>query len=294
MNDKIKEYEDLVEDLSTQAAENFYQTIQILSTIANMQEKFYIGSHSNYVSQHSAQIAEMLGMSDTEVFEIKIAGLLHDIGKLGFKDALNMKFMSEMDDNELKQYTMHPELGKQLLEKHKSFDDIGEIIFQHHEKMDGSGFPRHMNKNQIHPGAAIIVVVDTYHNIFYKVKRDQTTSPNTSLKYTSAAAYMDSTKNKFSSALNYLHQKKGILFDKGIVEIFTEITEVERRNMGMKTVVRIPINRIEEGMIFAEDYYTSFGMLIAARGECIAGDMKKTLVKFAEHGEMPHKILVMK
>lgn len=294
MNDKIKEYEELIDDLSTKAAENFYHTIQVLSTIANMQEKFYIGSHSKFVSQTSAQIAERMGISETEVFEVKVAGLLHDIGKLGFKDSLNIKFMNEMDDNERKHYTMHPEFGKQLLEKHSSFDSIGEIIYQHHEKLDGSGFPRHMNKNQIHPGAAIIVVVDTYHNFFYKVKRDQTVSPKTSMKYTSASAYMQSTKSKFTAAMNYLHQKRGILFDKMVVDIFTDIIELERRNLGHKTVVRMPINRIEEGMIFAEDYYTSFGMLIAARGEQIRRDMKASLVKFAEHGEIPHKILVMR
>ena len=294
MDDKLKEYEELIDDLSTKAAENFYQTIQVLSTIANMQEKFYIGSHSKFVSQKAEQIAERLGMSDTEIFQIKVAGLLHDLGKLGFTDTLNMKFMNEMNGNELKQYMMHPELGKQMLEKHRAFDDIGEIIYQHHEKLDGSGFPRHINKTKIHPGAAILVVADTYHNIFYKVKRDQTVSGKTSMKYTSTANYMSSTKNKFSSAMNYLHQKKGILFDGRVVDAFTDIIELERRNMGQKTVVRVPINGIEKGMIFAEDYYTSFGMLIAARGEPITDDMKSTLIKFAEHGEIPHKILVMK
>ncbi len=292
-SEKIQEYIDLIDSLSDRIAGNFYQTIQVLSAIACMHEKFYIGGHSKFVSQKAKVIAEMMSLPETDVFEIEIAGLLHDIGKIRFDDALNALNTYEMSENEYAQYTMHPEIGRQILEKHDDFRNIADIIYQHHEKLDGSGFPQHLSREQIHIGAQIIAVVDTYHTQFYKQSKDQTRSVS-SLQFTSPAAFMESTKVRFAAAMNYLNQKAGKLFDKKIVKLFTELIEAERKSMGGKTVLRVPVNQIESGMIFAEDYYTSFGLLIAGRGETISEDSKKALVKFAEHGDIPMKILVMK
>jgi len=64
--------------------------------------------------------------------------------------------------------------------------------------------------------------------------------------------------------------------------------------MGSKTVVKLPVNVIEPGMIFAEDYYTNYGMLIAAKGERITTESYRALRRCMENGEMPSKILVIK
>ncbi len=57
-----------------------------------------------------------------------------------------------------------------ILTDQKDANNIGKIISQHHERLDGSGFPNHLLGKEILPGAAIIAVVDTYHNIFYRRK----------------------------------------------------------------------------------------------------------------------------
>jgi hypothetical protein len=128
----------------------------------------------------------------------------------------------------------------------------------------------------------------------YKQKRDRTNADKSSMNLTSSAAYLDSTKDRFASAMNYLHQKKNILFSAKVVDILTAIVWEERQKLGKKMVMRVAINNIEDGMIFAEDYFTSFGLLIAASGETVTKDMIGPLVKFAEAGQIPHKILVIK
>lgn len=293
MEEKLDLLEEQLDELANQLAEGFYQTLQMLATIVTLLERYYEGSHSRFISDKSAAIAEAIGMNETEVFEIRIAGLLHDIGKIGFKDSLLFKYPQEMNQHDYRQYVQHPELGMQILKRHKGFDNIGEIIFQHHEKYDGSGFPQHLQHKSIHPGAAIISVVNTYHNAMFKRLRDRTNTASPLIKYSSAAAYMESTKDRYTSAINYLTQKKGILFDPKVVEVFMDTIQKERLGMGRKTVNRIPVNRLVPGMIFAEDYFTSYGLLIAARGEVMKGDMMKYLVRFAESGDIPQKILVM-
>jgi len=58
--------------------------------------------------------------------------------------------------------------------------------------------------------------------------------------------------------------------------------------------MRLPINKVESGWLIAEDYYTSYGFLIAARGEKMTPDIQRALIRLAENGEVPLKILVMK
>lgn len=294
MDDLTSETEQLIDDLSNRLATDFLQTINLLGSMVSLTERYYEGSHSRFVAEKSGEIAALLGMNDTDVFEIKTAGLIHDIGKIGSRDSLLVKNMNEMNQTDLKQYMIHPELGMRILSRHRGFNNIGEIILQHHEKADGSGFPRHLQLTSIHPGALIISVVDTYHNIMYKKSKDKAYSSVNIIKYTSTAAYIDSTRDKYAYAMNYLNQKKGLLFDREIVDKFTEILQLERNGIGKKTVIRVHVGKLDVGMIFAEDYFTSYGLLIAAKGEKVKPEMIKYLARFAESGDIPQKILVMK
>lgn len=281
-------------DPTDQLAISVLQTVNILSSIVTLIEKNFEGSHSRFVSEKSATIAEAMGFSETEIFEIKTAGLLHDIGKIGFKDSILLKFTNEMTKSEFSQYMMHPTVGMNLLKEYFAFENVAEIVYQHHERIDGSGFPRHLQMNSIHPGAKIIAVVDTFHNMVYKSSRNKLDSVTPIIKYTSATAFIDSTKDRYAAAMNYITQKSGTLFDKDVVEKFSDLIYIERRNIGKRTVMRILIDKVEPGMIFAESYYTSYGLLIASKGEKIEASMIKHLKRLAESGDIPEKILVMK
>lgn len=290
----IKELESQLDDLATVAAEQFYGIIQILSTLVTTQERFYEGSHSRFVAYKSAEIARALGLDDEQVFEVETAAQLHDIGKIALRESILAKFQSEMNQNEALQYQMHPTLGQKILSKIPQFNNIAKIIHQHHERIDGSGFPNHLQGKEILPGAAIIAVVDTYHNIFYRRSKDKFTNPTSAVMYSNSSAYIETTKARFANALNYITLKSGHLFDSKVVEVFTELIDEERQAIGGSTVMRQTINKVEPGWIIAEDYYSSYGMLLAARGEIITPDIKKSLLRLVETGEVPIKILVMK
>jgi len=292
-NASPKEIQRLIQRLSTDLAENLFMTINVLSNLVTMTERMYEGSHARFVSEKSAELARLLGMREEVIFQVKIAALLHDIGKVTFKDSALYKFPNDMTQNEYKQYMLHVEIGAEILKGHRGFDQIVEIMIQHHERLDGSGFPNHLKGNQIHPGAAIIGVVDTYHNAVFKKNRERLNSESEKTKFTSSIQMLNSSQDRHAAAVKYLTSKKGQLFDRKAVDTFITLMEYGRADMGDKIIQRIPVNTIEPGMVFAEDYYTSYGLLIASRGETTTPEMAKALIRFAENGDIPHKILVL-
>jgi len=302
LNLQLKEKEERIEDLetildtvSTRFANSIYQFVEILASIVAFQEKFYEGSHSRFVSTRSVKVAQALKMTDEEIWEIRIAGLLHDIGKVGFKDIILAKFPQEMNEKETLYYQTHCELGREILKKFSDFNIISEIVYQHHEYLDGSGFPQGLKGKQIHPGAQIIAIVNTFHNLVYKNRREndpRTVSMTT--QTTLPPSKVDIGGNRFLGAIGYLHQKAGVLFEKKFVETFIQIIEEERKALGQKIIVRIPVHKLEPGMIIYQNYYTSAGLLVAASGDVITEDSKRALIRLAEFGAIPPNILVMK
>ena len=289
MGNEIEQLQSEIDELSTLLAESFYHTIKILSDIVAINErKYYEGSHSRYVAEKSAIVAKLLDMTDADAYEIKIAGLLLDIGKIGFNDKLLMKFTSTMSQTEYELYKTHCKLGWEILQSHNGFENISKIILQHHERLNGTGFPNRLQGKEIIPGAAIVAVVDTFHSGVFKRNHDRvshTLNPEN---------YIKLLEKRLIATIEYINQKAGILFDSKVVEVFSQLIRTEFREMIKKTVWRLPINKLEEGMIIAEDYFNPAGLLISSKGEKITIEMIKSLIRFAESGEIPHKILVMK
>lgn len=282
----------VIEDLYNELSKQFLSTIDILSKLVLLTEKYYDGSHSRFVADKSVQIAEQLGIRDESLTEIRIAALLHDIGKIGFSDSLLFKTTQEMDPNEYRNYTLHPEIANNILSANEHFREIRRIIYQHHERLDGSGFPQHLTEEKIYRGAKIIAVVDVYHNSIYK-RKSIASHLNNTIQATSSSAILEATKEKFNSTMNYFYKKRKILFDAKIVDTLIEIETFERKQLGARTVLRLPVNRLTPGMIVADDYYNSLGILIAGRGDVLTEDSIKVLIRLAENDELPLKILVI-
>ena len=290
--ENIDDKDVLIEQLSDQLAQNFLSTIEILNRIVLMTEKFYDGSHSRFVAEKVERIGSELGLKDESLTELKIAAQLHDIGKIGFSDILLFKNSTEMDINEFKIYSKHPEIAYNILNVNPHFSEIAKMILYHHEKMDGTGFPYRLTSDKIHYGSKIISVVNIYHNAIFKRKTvNQRT--NQSIQNINVQTFLENTKDRFNNVMNFLYHKRGTQFETKVVEALIEIETAERRALGEKTITRLAVNQLEPGMKIAEDYYTSFGMLIAARGETLTSESIKALIRFVENNELPMKILVM-
>ncbi|MFN8222330.1 MAG: diguanylate cyclase [Gaiellales bacterium] len=123
----------------------------------------YTGRHSHSVSTTSAAIAIQLGLDDDVVDQVRLAGLLHDLGKILLSDDVLQK-PSALSDEEFQLVRAHPELGASLL-LGLEIDPVDTWVRHHHEHWDGSGYPFGLAGEQIPLGSRIILVADAYDAI---------------------------------------------------------------------------------------------------------------------------------
>jgi putative two-component system response regulator len=102
------------------------------------------------------------GMDETEAEEIHLAGLLHDLGKVGTPDAILRKD-STLDDDEWKYIRQHPEKGAEVLSHLAAYQNVADIVRYHHERLDGSGYPLGLTGESIPEASKMLAVADSYH-----------------------------------------------------------------------------------------------------------------------------------
>jgi HD-GYP domain-containing protein (c-di-GMP phosphodiesterase class II) len=116
--------------------------------------------HSRTVGRLVRETAEELGLEQARVDRIGAAGVLHDLGKLGIADAILHK-PGPLDENEWREMKRHPEVGARILE-HAGMRDIALWVGQHHERVDGCGYPLRLEGEAIALEARILAVADAY------------------------------------------------------------------------------------------------------------------------------------
>jgi putative nucleotidyltransferase with HDIG domain len=124
----------------------------------------YTQGHSQKVSAYAVMIAQALGMSQPEIEEIRLAGLLHDIGKVGIPETILNK-SGPLDASEWETMKTHTDLGAKILEPLEAMNHIRLMVRHHHEFYDGTGYPERLEGEQIPHGARVIAIADAYDTI---------------------------------------------------------------------------------------------------------------------------------
>jgi len=117
--------------------------------------------HSERVTRETLRLAREMGISDSELVHMRRGALLHDIGKMGVPDAILLK-PGPLDDEEWAIMKRHPGLALQLLAPIEYLRPALDIPYAHHEKWDGSGYPRRLSGEQIPRAARLFAVVDVW------------------------------------------------------------------------------------------------------------------------------------
>ena len=166
----------------------------------------YTQGHSQSVSRLAAQIARRAGLAESEVEEIRLAGILHDIGKIGVPETLLNK-PSALTPDEFEIMKSHATLGWKILEplKVKSIERIRRMIRHHHERFDGEGYPDRLKGEDIPLGARIISIADSYDTMVSK------------------RVYKDGVP--VAAALEELRRSRGGHFDSALVDAFVQSLE---------------------------------------------------------------------
>jgi diguanylate cyclase (GGDEF)-like protein len=162
--------------------------------------------HSSRVSEVCANLAQRLDFDQGVVDRIRITGMLHDIGKIGIDEGILNK-SGKLNDLERNEIRKHPEIGYRILNASNEFLVHAEDVLEHHERMDGTGYPKGLMGDEISIVARIIAIADTYDALMYD------------------RPYRKAGGKK--NALMEIQRCSGTQFDVGIVKVFVEMMNIE-------------------------------------------------------------------
>lgn len=147
-----------VAEKTAQIQDMLESTIQTMAQMAENRDPYTAG-HQQRVAQLACAIGKTLSLSEEDIDTIRVAGLLHDIGKFRIPvDILNRP--GKLLDVEYEILKIHPQIGFELLSNIPFPRPVAQIVYQHHERMDGSGYPRRLIGDAILPEARILAVSD--------------------------------------------------------------------------------------------------------------------------------------
>jgi putative nucleotidyltransferase with HDIG domain len=152
--------EQKVEEQAKKIRAAFLNAITALAYALEAKDK-YTSGHSQRVTKISVAIVKELGMPQGSIDEIRLAGLIHDIGKIGVRESVLNK-PAKLTDDEFKYIKSHCEVGEHILAPIVEDEEILKMVRHHHERYDGSGYPDRLKGEQIPLGARILAVADTY------------------------------------------------------------------------------------------------------------------------------------
>jgi putative nucleotidyltransferase with HDIG domain len=122
----------------------------------------YTAQHSAAVAMYCRDMATALRLPEEEAEALHLAGLLHDLGKVGVPDAVLRK-ANTLDEGEWEYIRQHPEKGAEVLSHLAAYQEVADIVRFHHERLDGSGYPNGVCGDAIPEMSKVLAVADSYH-----------------------------------------------------------------------------------------------------------------------------------
>ncbi len=206
---KIKNYSQEKEAMNIELSnileelrKNYLSTVRALASAIEANDKYTWG-HCERVSNISIAIAKSMGVNTEDINTLEFAALLHDIGKLGISpEILNKK--GKLTQEEFEIVKRHPGIGYEILSEVEFLYDSRKVLLQHHERIDGNGYPQGLYGDNIAFLAKIMAVADAYDAM------------------TSSRPYREIPLTK-EQAIEELIKGKGTQFDEEIVDSFIEL-----------------------------------------------------------------------
>jgi HD-GYP domain-containing protein (c-di-GMP phosphodiesterase class II) len=206
---------DMIAAQATFAIENakLYDTLHhdylaIIRSLANAVEAKdpYTRGHGDRVVKYTQAIGARIGLSDEDLEKLKVAAILHDIGKIGIRDEVLLK-PGPLTQDEYNEMKLHPIIGDRILAPIKSLEEVRVWVYQHHERLDGKGYPEGIGGSDLAPQSRALIVAE----VFDALVTERAYKPAWPLP----------------KVINFLEENADTHFDKGMVEVFTDILRTE-------------------------------------------------------------------
>ena len=155
--------EDRVKEQAEKIRDSFLNSIASLAYALEANDR-YTSGHSQRVTEMAVAIARELSMPEDEVEKIRLAGLLHDIGKIGVRESVLNK-PGRLTDEEYREVMAHPEIGERILSPVVEDVEILRMVRHHHERYDGGGYPDGLSGEELSEETGVVAVVEACSNM---------------------------------------------------------------------------------------------------------------------------------
>lgn len=216
--------------------------------------------HGRRVAEQARSVAKRMGLPDAEVQNIMLAGLLHDIGKLGLPDELLGKAYNTLSGEQRAQVMKHPVVGQNILLGIEKFKDAALLVRHHHECYDGSGYPDRLAGIAIPQGARILSVVNEYDSL--------------------QIGTLVQRPLKASEALSFLIENRGKRYDPVAVDAFVKLISETQKPATSELPLRTM--HLKPGMTLTRDLTHRDGYMLLAKGSTLTGEIIGQLIRMEQ------------
>ena len=248
LEDKVKQRTAEIEQINSflnlaneRLKQNFLVSIKMFSGLMELRGGAMSG-HSRWVADLARKLAVKMGIDGKQQQDIFFAALLHDVGKIGFPDALLSRPVSRMSGDDLGRYRKHSLAGESALMPLEELKDVSMIVRSHHERFDGQGFPDGLEGLRIPLGARVLSVVNDYDGL--------------------QIGTLSEKRMTEDEAKALLNQSRGKRYDPQIVDTFIEMLG----GMAREVVRERPVSHadLKVGMVLSRDLVSREGALLLA------------------------------
>jgi response regulator RpfG family c-di-GMP phosphodiesterase len=250
---------------------NFLTGIQVFSSLIELRGANLAG-HSRRVADLARRIALRLELDGRETQQIFIAGLLHNIGKIGFSDSLLEMAVPRMNGEMLGLYRSYPARGEQLLMPLEDLREAATLVRAHQERFDGEGFPDRLAGLDIPIGARILALASDYDNLQIGTLTERQLRPD--------------------QAAKIVIESRGKRYDPAVVAAFEEVA-TGRAPVETTRDQALPVAKLRAGMRTTRDLHTRDGSLLLSADHLLTDRMIRQIGDFERTSGMAFTVHVM-
>jgi response regulator RpfG family c-di-GMP phosphodiesterase len=240
---QLKQAVTSLEDVLGKLKKSFLTSIRVFSNLIEMRELGLAG-HSKRVADLARTIAQKMNLGDAQVQDVFIAGLLHDIGKIGLSDKLLARPWSKLSADERIEYAKHAAKGETTLMPLEQLHEAAKLIRSHHERFDGLGYPDGLIGDQIPAGARALAIANDFDAAQIGTLADK--------------------KLSAAEALAMIVESKGKRYDPVAVDILVQVAGVPEKSVS-KPEMQVMASQLMEGMALSRDLITREGILLLSK-----------------------------
>ncbi|QQR79801.1 MAG: HD domain-containing protein [Deltaproteobacteria bacterium] len=251
----------------------FVSTVRLLSQMGEMHSA-HIGNHSKRVADLSRKIAQELKLSEDMCFQIEMAAMLHDIGKIAVPSSILEKEESKLNDVELSQLKKHVLQGELIALMIPNLSEAAHMIRHHHEKFDGTGYPDKLRTDAIPLGSRIITIADSFDKLVNHKNHHEALSP--------------------AKAVDFLMGSRKEYFDPEILKVLKGYLSTKTSEIPQTHEVTLAFDKLELGMVLSKDIKTINDLLILPQGTLLNEKTILLLKKYIESAPVVKEVSVFR